>query len=102
LQSTNFTRQCAYLGTGVGLALFVVYGFLPGMMLGGSAAVSLGGMLFGLPLEAGIVSRILVLAGMLAGVLMLGILIMSATTAIGWIVGIILRGPDYQNKNFKT
>lgn len=100
MKSTNFTRQCAYLGTGVGLALFVIYGFLPGMMLGGSAAVSISGMLFGLPLEAGIVSRIIVLAGMLAGVLILGILIITATTTIGWIVGIVI-GNDYQNQNLK-
>ncbi len=85
--TTDKARKGAYAGTGAGLVLFALFGLLPGSFVGGAAGVTIAGWLFGLPLDPGILSRAIVLAGMLTGVLVAGITIDTATTTIGWLVG---------------
>jgi hypothetical protein len=84
---TTLSRKAAYLGAGAGLVLFAIFGLLPGSLLGGAAGIKFAGMLFGLPLQPGIVSRTIVLFSMLLGVLVAGIAIVTATSAAGWLVG---------------
>ncbi len=88
---TTTSRKSAYLGAGVGLVLFAVFGLLPGSILGGAAGIKFAGMLFGLPLDPGIMSRAIVLASMLMGVLVSGIAITTATSTAGWLVGRVLE-----------
>ena len=87
----SISRKAAYIGAGSGLALFAVFGLLPGSLLGGAAGIKFAGMLFGLPLQAGIISRVIVLASMLVGVLVAGIAIVTATSAAGWLLGRVLQ-----------
>ncbi len=84
---SSISRKAAYVGAGSGLALFAIFGLLPGSLLGGAAGVKLAGMLFGLPLDPGIISRVIVLSSMLVGVLVAGIAIVTATSAAGWLLG---------------
>jgi hypothetical protein len=81
------SRQATYIGAGSGLVLFAIFGLLPGSLLGGAAGIKFAGMLFGLPLEPGILSRAIVLASMLVGVLVAGIAIITAASAAGWLLG---------------
>ncbi|HSA78479.1 MAG TPA: hypothetical protein VLG72_06440 [Nitrospirota bacterium] len=94
---TTMTRQGSYIGAGAGLVLFAIFGLLPGSLLGGAAGIKFAGMLFGLPLEPGIMSRAIVLASMLAGVLVAGIAIVAATSAVGWLVGAALGTSVQEN-----
>ena len=87
---TTISRNSAYIGAGAGLALFAIFGLLPGSLLGGAAGLKFAGMLFGLPLDPGIVSRAIVLASMLVGALVSGIVIITATSTAGWLVGRVL------------
>jgi hypothetical protein len=89
---TNLSRKTAYIGAGAGLVLFAIFGLLPGSLLGGAAGIKLAGMFFGLPLDLGIVSRVIVLASMLVGILVAGIASVTATTSLGWLVGKVLEG----------
>lgn len=89
--NTTLARKSAYLGAGAGLVLFAVFGLLPGSLLGGAAGVKVAGMLFGLPLEPGMISRAIVLISMLAGVLVSGIAITTAATTAGWLLGSALE-----------
>jgi hypothetical protein len=84
---TTISRNSAYIGAGAGLVLFAIFGLLPGSLLGGAAGIKFAGMLFGLPLDPGIVSRAIVLASMLVGILVSGITIITATSTAGWLVG---------------
>jgi hypothetical protein len=77
----------AYIGAGSGLVLFAFFGLLPGSLLGGAAGIKLAGMLFGLPLESGLLARTMVLSSMLVGVLVAGIVIVTAMSAAGWLLG---------------
>ncbi len=84
---TTMTRQGAYIGAGAGLVLFALFGLLPGSLLGGAAGIKFAGMFFGLPLEPGLLSRLIVLASMLVGILIFGTVIVTASSAIGWLIG---------------
>ena len=88
---TTIAKKLAYTGAGAGLVLFALFGLLPGSLIGGAAGVNIAGWIFGLPLEPGIISRALVLAGMLAGVLVAGIVIVTATSTVGWLVGRLIE-----------
>ena len=90
--NTNLSRKTAYIGAGAGLVLFAIFGLLPGSLLGGAAGIKLAGMFFGLPLDPGIVSRVIVLASMLVGVMVAGITSVTATASLGWLVGKVLEG----------
>jgi hypothetical protein len=83
----SISKKMAYIGAGSGLVVFALFGLLPGSLLGGAAGIKLAGMLFGLPLESGLLARIIVLTSMLAGVLTAGIAIVTALSAAAWLIG---------------
>ena len=87
---TTLSRKAAYIGAGAGLVLFAIFGLLPGSLLGGAAGIKIAGMLFGLPLEPGVVSKAIVLLSMLVGVMVSGIAIVTATSTAGWLVGNVI------------
>jgi hypothetical protein len=91
LMKTTIARKTAYIGAGAGLVLFALFGLLPGSILGGAMGINIAGWLFGLPLQPGLVSRMIVLASMLMGVLVAGIVIVTTTATIGWIAGKVLE-----------
>lgn len=84
---TSKAKQGAYTGAGAGLVLLGLFGLLPGGLIGGAVGISAAGMLFGLPLEPGLLSRIIVLGSMLLGVMISGFMITTAASSIGWLVG---------------
>jgi hypothetical protein len=94
---TTMAKQGAYTGAGAGLVLFGLFGLLPGSLLGGAAGVNIAGMLFGLPLEPGILSRLIVLSSMLMGVLVSGAAIVTASTSLGWLAGTALSATVQKN-----
>ena len=88
---TTLSRKAAYIGAGAGLVLFALFGLLPGSLLGGAAGINIAGWLFGLPLEPGLLSRVIVFISMLAGVLVAGIVIVTATSTLGWLAGRVIE-----------
>jgi small-conductance mechanosensitive channel len=88
----SIAKKGAYIGAGAGLVLFALFGLLPGSLLGGAAGINVAGWLFGLPLEPGLISRAIVLVSMLVGVLVAGIVIVTATTTVGWLAGRLMEG----------
>jgi hypothetical protein len=88
---TTIARKTAYIGAGAGLVLFALFGLLPGSLLGGAVGINIAGWLFGLPLDPGLVSRIIVLASMLIGVLVAGIVMVTVSSTVGWLIGKVLE-----------
>ncbi len=84
---TTIARKTAYLGAGAGLVLFALFGLMPGSLLGGAMGINIAGWFFGLPLHPGIISRVIILVSMLIGVLVAGIVIVMATSTLGWLIG---------------
>lgn len=91
---TTTTKKGAYIGAGAGLVLFAIFGLLPGSLLGGAAGIGIAGWIFGLPLDPGILSRAVVLASMLVGVLVSGMAIVTASATVGWLAGTLLEAGD--------
>jgi len=104
----TIAKKTAYAGAGAGLVLFALFGLLPGSLMGGAAGINIAGWLFGLPLEPGLLPRVIVLASMLAGVLVSGVGIVTATSTLGWVIGRVLeatvreKAPAKQNNTFAT
>jgi uncharacterized protein (DUF697 family) len=88
---TTISRKTAYIGAGAGLVLFAIFGLMPGSLLGGAMGINIAGWLLGLPLHPGLISRFIVLASMLIGVMVAGIAMVTATSTIGWLVGKMLE-----------
>jgi len=88
---TTISRKTAYIGAGAGLVLFALFGLLPGSLMGGAAGINIAGWIFGLPLQPGLLSRVIVLSSMLVGVLVAGIVMVTATSTVGWLVGKVLE-----------
>lgn len=86
----NIGNKAAYLGAGAGIILFAIYGLLPGSFLGGTAGLGIAGSIFGTPVEPGIISRIIVTASMLIGVMVSGLIFVTASAVAGWTVGNIV------------
>src|SRR5512144_2781847 len=89
--NTTISRKASYIGAGAGLVLFALFGLMPGSLMGGAAGIGIAGWLFGLPLQPALLSRIIVLASMLFGVLVSGIVIVTITSTAGWLIGKILE-----------
>ncbi|HTG00830.1 MAG TPA: hypothetical protein VK654_09615 [Nitrospirota bacterium] len=88
----SIEKTSAYIGAGFGLAAFAVFGLLPGSLLGGAAGIKAAGLLLGLPLEPGIISRTIVLISMLIGIVASGTVFVTAASAAGWLIGKAFRG----------
>ncbi|HAK59007.1 MAG TPA: hypothetical protein DCO77_01320 [Nitrospiraceae bacterium] len=87
---TSLAKKAAYIGAGAGMVLFALFGLLPGSLIGGAAGINVAGWIFGLPLEPGIISRAVVFASMLVGVLVSGVAIVTAASSSGWLVGKVI------------
>ena len=85
-------KSGAYIGAGAGLVLFAIFGLLPGSLIGGAMGINVAGWLFGLPLEPGLISRAIVLLSMLMGVMVAGIVMVTATSTVGWLLGRLMEG----------
>lgn len=88
---TTIAKKTTYIGAGAGLVLFAFFGLMPGSLLGGAMGINIAGWLFGLPLQPGLISRVIVLVSMLIGVLVAGIVMVTATSTVGWLVGKVLE-----------
>ena len=94
----TMAKNGAYIGAGAGLVLFAIFGLLPGSLIGGAMGINVAGWLFGLPLEPGLVSRAIVLVSMLVGVLVAGIVMVTATSTVGWLVGRLMEGGAHKEE----
>ena len=87
----TISRKAGYIGAGIGLALFALFGLLPGSLLGGAAGLNVAGWFFGMPVQPGLLARAIVLASMLTGVLVAGIVMVTVTSTAGWLAGKVIE-----------
>ena len=90
------------VGAGIGLALFLAVALLPAMLYGGYAGVLLAGGIFGTPVEPTLLSRALIVFGMVLGVVAVGSLFAvvgaAAGAAVGALTAITVRKPAAQEQ----
>ncbi len=94
-----YSKKLAYMGAGCGVVLFAVFGLLPGSFLGGVMGLNIAGTLFGLPLASGTVSRLIVAASMIMGVMVSGIMFITASSLAGWLIGTVVDAIRAEKKD---
>lgn len=94
-------RKAALIGSGVGLAMFAVFGLAQGSLVGGAIGLDLINRTMGTAGET-LISRIALAASMLAGIAVAGIVFVVVFSAAGWLVGYMAGwltepkdGPEY-------
>ncbi len=98
----GYARKMAYIGAGCGVVLFAVFGLLPGSYLGGVMGLNIAGILFGLPVSSGILSRLVVAASMVVGVMVSGIMFITASSTAGWLIGTVVDAVMAEKKELAS
>lgn len=78
-------KQGTLIGAGIGVVLFAVFGLLPGTFLGGVMGLHLANTMFGF--DYTVLSRLLVAAFMVIGVMVSGIMFITVASILGYCVG---------------
>ena len=80
-------KKGLYIGIGAGLVLFALVGLLPGSFIGGVIGLNIAGNIFGLPLSASALPRIIVAVSMVLGVVLAGTVFVVGGALAGWLTG---------------
>ena len=102
MKETKYTKKLAYMGAGCGVVLFAVFGLLPGSFLGGVMGLNIAGTLLGVPVTSGILSRMIVAASMVTGVMVSGNIFITASTVAGWLIGTVADALTAEKKDLAT
>jgi hypothetical protein len=102
MKTNKNTKKLAYLGAGCGIVLFAIYGLLPGSFLGGVMGLNIAGSLLGAPVSSGILSRLIVAASMITGVMVSGVIFITAFSTTGWLTGTVIEALSANKKHFIT
>ena len=86
-QKEGIAGKLTYVGGGVGLGLFAIFGIVNASFVGGVIGLNLAGLIGGFPVDSSILSRIIVVIGMLTGVMVAGLIFIMAGAIAGWIAG---------------
>jgi hypothetical protein len=90
MERIEMSKKGLYIGTGAGLILFVMVGLLSGSLIGGVAGLKIAGLL-GAPVEATLVSRMIVALSMVAGVIGSAVFFIAGMGALGWAGGFLFE-----------
>ncbi len=102
MKDTTYTKKMAYIGAGCGFVIFAVFGLLPGSFLGGVMGLNIAGLIFGTPVGAGLLPRMIVAASMVMGVMVAGMMLITASTTLGWLIGTVVDALKAKNKELAT
>ncbi len=83
--------KMAYVGGGAGLVLFLVFGLMIGSFIGGVVGLNIAGLLFGMPVEPGIVARMIIVASMVLGVMVTALMSITLFSSVGWLFGKLIE-----------
>jgi len=102
MKDTRYSKKLAYMGAGCGVVLFAIFGLLPGSFLGGVMGLNIAGSLLGTPVASGVLSRLIVAASMVVGVMVAGIMFIMASTTAGWLIGTVVDSVKGESKELAT
>ena len=86
----NIAKKAGLAGAVIGLVLFAVVGVLYGSLIGGTMGLGIVNSVLGVAAGTTLISRVIVAASMLAGVIVSGIMFLTVCTSAGWLAGYII------------
>ncbi len=89
MEKIESSKKGLYIGTGIGLILFVLVGLLSGSLVGGLIGLKVAGLIFGAPLEGALLSRVIVAISMIGGVFASAVIFIAGMGFLGWTAGFI-------------
>ena len=87
MKTGELAKKGLYVGVGAGLVLFALVGLLSGSFIGGVIGLNIAGMIFGFPLNASVLPRLIVGISMVLGVILSGVAFVTGGAIIGWLTG---------------
>ncbi len=87
MERMEMAKKGLYVGTGMGLILFVLIGLLSGSLVGGLIGLKVAGFIFGAPVEGALLSRLIVAISMIGGVFASAVIFIAGTGFLGWTAG---------------
>lgn len=95
-------EKLTYMGAGIGIVVFALFGLLPGSFIGGVLGLNILSQFSGAAVEPGIFERILVAISMLCGVLVSGLMFVAAGSILGWAVGSVVDSVVEAGKKIRS
>lgn len=102
MKSKEYAKKLAYMGAGCGVVLFAIFGLLPGSFLGGVMGLNVAGTILGTPVISGMLTRIIVAASMIVGVMVSGVMFVTASSTTGWLIGTVIDALMIEKKDLAT
>ena len=87
MKTGRMATKGLYIGAGAGLVAFALAGLLSGSFIGGLIGLNIAGKLFGAPVEATVLPRMLVGAAMVLGILFSGFVFVAGASLLGRTIG---------------
>lgn len=84
---TKAAKTGTYIGAGIGLTLFALFGLLYGSFIGGIIGLQITGQLAGTSAEFGILSRMILVFGVMSGVFLAAVACVMGSAIIGYLIG---------------
>ena len=86
----NTSKTFAYIGAGIGLTIFALFGLMFGSFFGGIIGLQINVQIFGAAAEVGILPRIVVSLGVMFGVLLAAVACVAGSSMICYLVGRVI------------
>ena len=87
MKTDKLSKKLGLIGSCLGVVMFMIFGLLQGVLLGGTAAVKVGGYLFA---EGGTAATVLGCAGIVIGVVLAGVVFVVGGFAAGRVAGHVM------------
>lgn len=97
MKAYELSKRFTYVGAGIGLVLFALFGLLPGSFIGGVLGLNIAGKIFGIPITPTVPTKIIIALLMILGVIVSAALFIMSTAILGWLIGYII-GAIFEKK----
>lgn len=95
MKTGNSAKNGLYTGAAAGVVLFAVAGLLPGSFIGGIIGLNIASGIFGAPVAPSVIPRMIVGAFMVLGVMVSGVVFVTASSLAGWFMGALVDAVKY-------
>ena len=94
----TYSKKLIFVGAGIGLAIFAMFGILHGSLIGGVIGLQISNTLFEAQVAMGMIPRIIVTLGILFSVMLAAVVCVLGASLLGYLTGLIMDVAAYLGK----